>query len=148
MTTETDFRVKQLEDENAKRKKLHDACTAASAKLDEALKELVKRAVSPDGSPLGVNYYADLEPVALKIRDAMHEADAMAFYSRPITLEGPYAIDSTDAQDRAALKTTRLRLVEAGSAAGRLTCEDCDGRKRCEYAFEGYNTDGDCLATK
>jgi len=29
-----------------------------------------------------------------------------------------------------------------------FTCFDCSFWKTCEYAFDGYNTGGDCLATK
>lgn len=28
------------------------------------------------------------------------------------------------------------------------TCLGCDARKKCEYAFDAYNEDGDCLAEK
>ena len=30
----------------------------------------------------------------------------------------------------------------------RLTCEDCLSNGECEFAFDPYNTDGDCLAEK
>jgi len=29
-----------------------------------------------------------------------------------------------------------------------LTCYDCCQWAKCEFAFDGYNTDGDCLADK
>lgn len=29
-----------------------------------------------------------------------------------------------------------------------FTCDDCPSNGGCEYAFDGYNTDGDCLAIK
>lgn len=29
-----------------------------------------------------------------------------------------------------------------------LTCHVCDNNHDCEYAFDAYNTDGDCLAVK
>jgi hypothetical protein len=28
------------------------------------------------------------------------------------------------------------------------TCYDCPLWQKCEFAFDGYNTDGDCLAEK
>lgn len=30
----------------------------------------------------------------------------------------------------------------------RLTCQDCLDNDNCDYAFDPYNTDGDCLAIK
>ena len=30
----------------------------------------------------------------------------------------------------------------------KCTCSKCSGAKTCEYAFDGYNTNGDCLAIK
>jgi len=30
----------------------------------------------------------------------------------------------------------------------RCTCMDCEDRFDCEFAFDGYNFDGDCLAVK
>jgi len=29
-----------------------------------------------------------------------------------------------------------------------FTCDDCDARSRCQYVYDFYNTDGDCLAMK
>lgn len=29
-----------------------------------------------------------------------------------------------------------------------FTCDDCSARKTCDFAFDSYNTDGDCLAEK
>lgn len=29
-----------------------------------------------------------------------------------------------------------------------FTCDDCGANDNCEYAFDLYNTDGDCLAEK
>jgi len=29
-----------------------------------------------------------------------------------------------------------------------LTCIDCEGNEDCEFAFDPYNTDGDCLRMK
>ncbi len=148
MAIEDDTKLAFLEGENASRVKLHAACVAAGAKLKEALDELKSHSVAPEGEPFGVVYRADIEPLAKKVLDAKHQADAMAFYARPITLEGDYAIDSTEDQEKAVLKSTRLHLVELDYPAGKLTCEDCEARKRCEFAFDGYNTNGDCLATK
>lgn len=30
----------------------------------------------------------------------------------------------------------------------RITCTNCEVNDNCEYAFDPYNTDGDCLALK
>ncbi|MEQ8822859.1 MAG: hypothetical protein RIC14_00620 [Filomicrobium sp.] len=29
-----------------------------------------------------------------------------------------------------------------------FTCDECDARYTCPYAFDPYNTNGDCLAEK
>lgn len=29
-----------------------------------------------------------------------------------------------------------------------ITCDNCDSKTECEYAYDSYNTDGDCLAVK
>lgn len=29
-----------------------------------------------------------------------------------------------------------------------FTCDNCDAAPECEFAFDPYNTDGDCLAEK
>jgi hypothetical protein len=29
-----------------------------------------------------------------------------------------------------------------------FTCDKCDGRHVCKFAFDPYNVDGDCLAEK
>lgn len=29
-----------------------------------------------------------------------------------------------------------------------ITCETCDDNADCEFAFDAYNTEGDCLAIK
>lgn len=31
---------------------------------------------------------------------------------------------------------------------GEFTCDNCVACKTCEFAFDAYNTDGDCLAEK
>lgn len=30
----------------------------------------------------------------------------------------------------------------------KFTCDECPARKTCKWAFDAYNTDGDCLAEK
>ncbi len=30
----------------------------------------------------------------------------------------------------------------------RFTCDECPARKTCEWAFDAYNTNDDCLAEK
>jgi MoaA/NifB/PqqE/SkfB family radical SAM enzyme len=44
-------------------------------------------------------------------------------------------------------------LLEAGSRLPepekeRYTCNDCPDKEVCEFAFDLYNLDGDCLAEK
>lgn len=46
----------------------------------------------------------------------------------------------------------RMSLVydfkREGYKYGYLTCDFCGDRHTCEFAYDGYNTDGDCLAMK
>lgn len=45
-----------------------------------------------------------------------------------------------------------LAIVRADVAStfdiDKFTCDDCPARQTCEFAFDAYNTDGDCLADK
>jgi Zn-finger nucleic acid-binding protein len=43
-----------------------------------------------------------------------------------------------------------LIATEHGKPFEGCTCNDCDSAKdgSCEYAYDRYNTDGDCLAVK
>lgn len=42
------------------------------------------------------------------------------------------------------------RRAESVEAFGELkfTCDDCPAAKTCDFSFDAYNTDGDCLAEK
>gem|GEM_PF-4086041 len=42
----------------------------------------------------------------------------------------------------------QLGLDEAAAHKLVLTCDTCSDAPTCEYAFDLYNTDGDCLASK
>jgi hypothetical protein len=45
--------------------------------------------------------------------------------------------------------TLRTRLVqEYGLGDMPFTCDQCPARNTCDFAFDLYNTDGDCLAEK
>lgn len=50
------------------------------------------------------------------------------------------------------LKQLRKQAVEWLQAHGipfrYLTCDKCPSRRECEYVYDPYNTDGDCLAEK
>lgn len=41
-----------------------------------------------------------------------------------------------------------LCLSELGLIKDDLTCNDCPNKKTCPFAFDPFNTDGDCLALK
>lgn len=41
----------------------------------------------------------------------------------------------------------RKAAVEAFDIA-KFTCDDCRDRWTCDWSFDPYNTDGDCLAEK
>jgi len=47
---------------------------------------------------------------------------------------------------RRELATTLLR--ELGLKYIEFTCDNCPDRDKCEYAYDPYCTDGDCLAVK
>jgi len=38
--------------------------------------------------------------------------------------------------------------VAAAFDIDKFTCDECQARHTCEWAFDAYNTDGDCLAEK
>lgn len=50
------------------------------------------------------------------------------------------------------LAERRAASADAMAAAGypvtAFTCDECDLRAKCAFAFDGYNTGGDCLADK
>lgn len=47
----------------------------------------------------------------------------------------------------AALRDKRLPDIQEGGHNA-FTCDECAGRSHCMYAFDAYNTSGDCLASK
>lgn len=49
---------------------------------------------------------------------------------------------------RLELATIDLRNHGIISPAREVTCEKCQYNDACEYAWDLYNTDGDCLAMK
>jgi len=46
---------------------------------------------------------------------------------------------------RARDNAVQLMLVPVDTV---FTCDGCSHAPLCEYAFDAYNTDGDCLASK
>lgn len=53
-------------------------------------------------------------------------------------------LTTTDAQQ--ASQKTRIAMKMAVDEV--ITCETCEDNDKCEYAFDPYNTGGDCLALK
>lgn len=45
------------------------------------------------------------------------------------------------------LAALRAEVVEVWGIK-KFTCDDCPAKRTCEFAFDTYNTDGDCLAEK
>jgi len=45
-------------------------------------------------------------------------------------------------------RIARLLGAQNGIKLDDLSCMDCCAWRRCEFAFDGYNTHGDCLAEK
>jgi len=53
-------------------------------------------------------------------------------------------LNCNDAKNAA--NRTRISLKMADDRV--ITCEKCESNDDCKYAFDPYNTDGDCLALK
>ena len=45
-------------------------------------------------------------------------------------------------------KMCKIPLKKISQALNYFTCGMCDAAATCEYAFDPYNTNGDCLAEK
>lgn len=45
------------------------------------------------------------------------------------------------------IQKLRDRVAKA-EGVEKFTCDDCRDRRTCEWAFDSYNTNGDCLAEK
>ena len=61
------------------------------------------------------------------------------------TFRGPEATDEQLAEFRAWL----LKAPDSsGEPNGGFTCDECPLRRRCEWVFDSYNTDGDCIVDK
>ncbi len=55
------------------------------------------------------------------------------------------------ASTRAELGRYRLSVIESSDRLGKITeftCDNCADAAWCTLAFDPYNTDGDCLASK
>lgn len=61
-----------------------------------------------------------------------------------VELPKPRTADELKAH-RAAMVAHENRL---GVAPDVFTCDECQFAIRCRFAFDGYNTNGDCLASK
>ena len=46
------------------------------------------------------------------------------------------------------LKYYGLGYPDDAPTIDRFTCADCEDVTSCKFAFDAYNTDGDCLAIK
>ena len=55
--------------------------------------------------------------------------------------------DRTDAE-LADLRDALLYSHHQWIGDGGFTCDGCDLAKRCDFAFDPYNTNGDCLLSK
>ena len=49
---------------------------------------------------------------------------------------------------RLKLAARSVALDESFRPFSEYTCAECPSAPKCEFAFDGYNTDGDCLETK
>lgn len=60
------------------------------------------------------------------------------------------AVEAWDALPKVAQKSIlgTLELCGYTQTVDVFTCANCDIVKQCEFAFDPYNTDGDCLADK
>ena len=77
-----------------------------------------------------------------------------AFYKMPLPVlywltmtEDSVALDKKDFFK--ALKPTMDAVIKDLFTGDKVsTCSSCEDNKTCEFAFDGYNTNGDCLAIK
>jgi hypothetical protein len=51
-------------------------------------------------------------------------------------------------EEQVAEERRRLTLLNGHPEDVVYSCDSCGGRNDCAYAFDGYNTNGDCLAEK
>lgn len=52
-------------------------------------------------------------------------------------------------KERTDQELAELRASIAGEwGIDKFTCDECGARQTCDFAFDVYNTDGDCLAEK
>lgn len=75
-----------------------------------------------------------------------HQSDDAGSTACPVcggTLRPPL----TD-KEAAGLRALCLPEIEAQGYTKGFTCDGCDGNRHCAYAFDPYNTAGDCLASK
>lgn len=42
----------------------------------------------------------------------------------------------------------QLMCIEYSVTVDDFTCTTCDEKETCEFSYDPYNTDGDCLANK
>jgi hypothetical protein len=54
----------------------------------------------------------------------------------------------TKLEKESAMNDTEARQKSLDDFYRRCTCVGCDESSSCPYAWDGYNTDGDCLAEK
>lgn len=60
----------------------------------------------------------------------------------------PFDAKWTDAE-LALMRHDAIRLeADIGNVIEKFTCDECSVRHECSLVFDGYNTDGDCLAMK
>lgn len=51
-------------------------------------------------------------------------------------------------EDRRLAVSAAYPTAEFGPFPAMMTCDGCRSNDTCKYAFDHYNTDGDCLAAK
>lgn len=60
----------------------------------------------------------------------------------PVSKENPRSVGET-------AELRRLAIEEMGEPPrGEFTCDNCGAKYHCEYVFDWYNIDGDCIAEK
>ena len=59
-----------------------------------------------------------------------------------------YAADDMDLFDTSRVDLQDVLAEEATRKADSFTCYHCPHKNTCEYAWDVYNIDGDCLAIK
>ncbi len=79
------------------------------------------------------------DDIAEIVKRSIEAAEANEFYKKVFTA-------NHDADEL--LTRKRRALLALADVEQHFTCDDCKDKRKCPFAFDAYNTGGDCLAVK